>query len=412
MRCEFPSPNGRGTFVIREVNKLKFEVIDADRHVSEPLDMWREYLPEPFKRYAPYLDTAEELNDAEASSEVERDASRYELYVDGKPLCDKLNYASRKQAIDTNEKYGDPTKMAAIPAGQLASMDQAGIDTCVLFPTIAGYCVNSSRIEPAVSEAFASAYNSWLHDYCAHDKSRLIGVGLISRQDPKGMVKELNRVIAFGWHTVMLRPEPIRGRSLSHPDYEEFWSSCEKHHITIVIHGGTHLPGVTTGADRFESRFAQHACSHVMEAQMAFLSLLDGGVLERYSQLKFSFLESGASWVPSWLWRLDEICYTESKAEVADVIKMKPSEYFKRQCWVGFEIGEPGLRNVIDTIGIEHLLFGTDYPHPDHLHLDLAELHNEESELTSDEVKIILSENPRHLFAGETQKIESECEVA
>jgi len=104
-----------------------------------------------------------------------------------------------------------------------------------------------------------------------------------------------------------------------------------------------------------------------MEAQLAFLSLLDAGVLERHPRLRVAFLEAGASWVPHWLWRLDEICYATMPGENARNVTIPPSRYFARQCWVGIELGEPCLRQVIDLVGADRLLYGTDFPHPDHL---------------------------------------------
>jgi len=374
---------------------LSFEVIDADRHVSEPMHIWQEYLPQEFREFAPYLHNAS--HEVERSS-IANDIFDFELYVDRQPLFHDLHHGTRKRAFEANSKHGDPTKAAATPNGQLQSMDCAGIDSCLLYPSIAGYCVNSDRIQPALSEAFAVAYNHWLYDYCSQNSSRLLGVGLISRHDPSSMVGQLARLQAYQWRAVVLRPEPILGRSLSHVDYEPFWSMCEKYKMTVVIHGGTHLPGATTGAERFKTRFAQHACSHVLEAQMAFLTLLEGGVLERHPRLKVVFLEAGASWLPSWLWRLDEICYDESKAEVAEVIKMKPSEYFKRQCWVGFENSEPGLRTVIDTVGADRLLYGSDFPHPDHLNFKLSDLKSGRTAFSDTEMKIILSDNPKSAF--------------
>ncbi len=66
-----------------------------------------------------------------------------------------------------------------------------------------------------------------------------------------------------------------------------------------------------------------------------------------------------------WLWRLDEE-YENLFWEVADTVKMKPSEYFRRQCFISVEPSEPNIAEVIQSIGTENLLFGSDYPHVDH----------------------------------------------
>ena len=98
---------------------------------------------------------------------------------------------------------------------------------------------------------------------------------------------------------------------------------------------------------------------------MAFLALLEGGVLERHPNLHIGFLESGCSWLPYWLWRLDEE-YDNLRWEVEDNVKLKPSEYFHRQCFIAVDPGEPGIEQLIQQIGSDNLLFGSDYPHTDY----------------------------------------------
>ena len=135
---------------------------------------------------------------------------------------------------------------------------------------------------------------------------------------------------------------------------------------------------------------------------MAFLSLLDAGVLERHPRLKVAFLEAGASSVPHWLFRLDEICYATMPGENARNVTMKPSRYFARQCWVGIELEEPCLRQVIDVIGADRLLYGTDFPHPDHLPTAHASADHGRGggELTEREQDLVFEHNARAFFEG------------
>jgi uncharacterized protein len=95
---------------------------------------------------------------------------------------------------------------------------------------------------------------------------------------------------------------------------------------------------------------------------MAMLALIEGGVLERHPKLKVGFMESGCGWLPYWLWRMDEE-YECHYWEVKDNVKMKPSDYFRRQCFITFEPSEPYLDRIIADVGVDNLLFGSDYPH-------------------------------------------------
>ena len=86
--------------------------------------------------------------------------------------------------------------------------------------------------------------------------------------------------------------------------------------------------------------------------------------------------------------------------EVEERIKMAPSEYFKRQCWIGFEAREPCLRAVVDFIGAERLLYGTDFPHPDHMNFQLDDFAVDNYVLNQQELHFVFRENPRAFFGN------------
>ena len=126
---------------------------------------------------------------------------------------------------------------------------------------------------------------------------------------------------------------------------------------------------------------------------VAFLALLEGGVLERHPKLRVAFLEAGCGWVPYWLWRLDQR-YKNVGFEVEQHVKMKPSDYFTRQCWVALASDEPYLADVIGYIGEDRLLFASDYPHPDHEPDLTEEIVALEGALSNATLKKILEDNP------------------
>lgn len=351
-------------------------VFDTDRHVIEPLEMWRDYVAsDVFEAYPVSLlyDNEQARTKRIAEHGEYGDVPLSPQYLIGDELilnhwsealqlaCAHKNDASHQQRLD-----------AMYSETQLLSMDNTAVSRASIFPTFATFIVNHQQLPAHVAQAYAEGYNRWLADYCQADTYRLNGVGMINRHDPTTMVAQLEAIIKLGWRCVILRPEWFAGRMLGHPDYEQFWQACEANQISVALHGGTHLHAPTVGADRFSSHFALHACAHPMEMQMAFLSLLESGVFERYPQLKLAFLEAGASWLPHWLWRLDNICFPEFSSLTREHIKMLPSEYFKRQCWVTIELDEPCLAQAAEAVGHDRLLFATDFPHPDHNDFELT----------------------------------------
>jgi predicted TIM-barrel fold metal-dependent hydrolase len=89
-------------------------------------------------------------------------------------------------------------------------------------------------------------------------------------------------------------------------------------------------------------------------------ALIGAGVLERHPRLKVSFGESGIGWLPYALDRMD----FEYEDRFRDLIKMKPSEYWRRQCKATFQFDPIGTK-LVDDIGVETLMWGSDYPHTD-----------------------------------------------
>ncbi|HEU4538871.1 MAG TPA: amidohydrolase family protein, partial [Polyangiaceae bacterium] len=202
-----------------------------------------------------------------------------------------------------------------------------------------------------------------------------------------------------GFRAVVLRPNPVQGRTLGAPAYERFWAACEHHSVPVLLHEGTHARVATAGADRYDSHFGQHACSHPLEAMMALLSLIEGGVLEAHPALRVGLLEAGCGWLPYWLWRLDRVEYAQFRAEVRARVRRPPSEYFRRQCWVALEPDEAMLGQVAAELGPERLVFGTDFPHLEHGPDVIDELFARRAALGDETLRAILWDNPSR-FVG------------
>ncbi len=136
----------------------------------------------------------------------------------------------------------------------------------------------------------------------------------------------------------------------------------EMERLGIHITSGSIMP--TLGAHRFKTRFQSHTVSHPMEQMAAMVGLIGSGVLERHPNLRVAFLESGGGWLPYMLWRLDE--QYEQQSFEAPHLKMKPSRYFQRQCWISVESDEPNVKAVADAVGEDRLVISSDFPHADH----------------------------------------------
>jgi predicted TIM-barrel fold metal-dependent hydrolase len=378
-------------------------IIDVDRHVMEPMSLWPDYLPAKYRAFAPDVRPMSPPDEPL----VQRLARLGDhallptppiVTVGGKPIWQGMTEVGYIEVGLRAESHRHELVAAETAAGQLATMSESGVDVAMLLPTYAGYLVYDDEIDAERSRAYASAYTRWLADLCRESPARLKGAALLSRHDPTHLVADLEAGLAAGHRAVVLRPNPVRGRTLGAPELEPFFAACEANDVPVLLHEGAHTRVQTAGASRFVTHFAQHACSHPLEAMMAFLALLEGGVLERHPRLRVGFLESGCGWLPYWLWRLDELEYAQSSNELGGRLSQRPSAYFRRQCWIAFEPDEALLRPSVEAIGADRVVFGTDFPHVDHDSNIVARLFEPGAPLDATLLEAALWRNPARLL--------------
>ena len=331
--------------------KNGFKLMDSDMHVIEPVDLWQRYIDPAFKDRAP-----------RGLNRYQQDAS---IEVDGRLLpYDPTEWLTPRLA-GPKEVYGDPYENIWDAASQVRAMDREGLDVAVLYPSRGLFVLAMDNMEPAYAAAIARAYNDWMHDFCSFAPDRLFGAAMISPFDVESTVAEARRSVEeLGLKGVLLRPNIVNGRNWHDPYYDPLWAEIERLGVPVGFHEGAHAP-IAQAGDQFDDTYWMfHTCCHPMEQMMAVVSMIGGGVLERFSGLRVAFLECNCAWTPWFLWRLDEHYELTGRFENPD-LKMEPGEYFRRQCFVSIEPDEEPA-NVIEQSGLtDNVVFSTDYPHHD-----------------------------------------------
>jgi predicted TIM-barrel fold metal-dependent hydrolase len=363
-------------------------VIDADGHVIEPGDLWDRYMDPEFYGVRPRCSM--DRVDIEVLGHRMSRSSSNTAYVE----------FSRE---DEERRYGAARARSYEAPSHLEVMDAEGIDKMVLYPTRGLFATAVADLDGRVSAAISRAYNRWIHDFCSHNPERLVGVAMVGLHDPTLAADEARYAVQeLGLRAIMTRPNPTKGRNLHDAVYDDFYATVAELEVPIAFHEGCGVWMPQYGVDRFSEHIAWHAMCHPMEQMGAVLSMTLGGVMERYPTLQVAFLEAGAGWLPYWLYRLDEHVEWIGEVEARHLTRL-PSDYFRRQGWISIESDEPCLRQVIDAVGVERLLWASDYPHPDATFPGCVdEVFGIES-LTDDERKQILSDNPAafyHLRVG------------
>lgn len=332
-----------------------YRIIDADGHVLEPKHIWAEYIDPKYADRAPsfFLD--------ENGHEQLRIGDREYRLAKG------FSIAGSSQARTTGEtasSYEEGRAGGFDPHARLSDMDIDEIDAAFLYPTL-GLAFGAIE-EPGLAAAICRAYNRWLADYCSADPERLFGVALLPMQSPALAAEEL----AFarkelGFRGAMLHPSPTPDGRLPHArDNDVVWAAAQEHDVAISLHGGFRklLPPFLD-FQGFPGRAAQHLLHHTMGMMLGCTSIVWYGICERFPKVRFAFLEAGGGWIAGWLDRMDR--HFEDVGMNDSELKLKPSEYFQRQCWISFEPVERSLSALTDFLGPDKILWATDYPHAD-----------------------------------------------
>jgi predicted TIM-barrel fold metal-dependent hydrolase len=223
----------------------------------------------------------------------------------------------------------------------------------------------ADRMDPALAAAMARGYNRWLAEYSEQSGGRITGAAPLPVYDLDLALREVRYAYdELGLRAFWMRPNPIDGRLAGDRYYDPLYAALEELDAPLSLHEGAGAALPSTGRDRFPTWIGFHAIVHPAEQMMALQSLILGGTFDRFPRLRVAFMEAGCSWLPYWLYRMDEH-FELVGWKMAPDLEMKPSEYFKRQGYISFEPDEWLVRHVIEAVGDERIVFATDFPHPD-----------------------------------------------
>jgi predicted TIM-barrel fold metal-dependent hydrolase len=268
--------------------------------------------------------------------------------------------------LNESVKYDHAIARDFDSVSQIDAMNTEGVDIAVLYPSRGLGVLQHEELDPPFALAISRAYNDWLYEFCQHDPQRLKGAAMIPLHDIDDAVLECRRAVEeLGMVAFFPGHCPHKELQWHEPFFDPLWAEVQRLGVTWGIHEGINRD-LNVG-----SRFGPYVMSHIVnrpiENMLSCTSIIVGGVLERFPELKVALLEGNCSWAPFLLDRMDE--HVERLAKGGDpystALKLTPSEYFKRQCTVTMESDESTVRHVIDAIGDDCITFTTDFPHSD-----------------------------------------------
>jgi uncharacterized protein len=310
------------------------------------------------------------------------------------------------QAVGDNAKLTEFFVTGCSADAYLRCMDTEGIDAVVLYPSMGLYVPYVPELDPRESAAACRAYNDWIAAYCATDPSRLAGVGIVPLADVRFATQEARHAADLGLPGVMVRPNHVYGRSLGARDYDPLYDVLEETGLVLAVHEGLGVRGAPTiGRDVSEMFAVRHAMSHPMEQMAAMASLILEGALERHRAMRVAFLESGTGWLPYWLARLDGHAEWMHGTETG-ALSVTPSEYFARQCMISTDPDDPLAAWVVSQVGADHVVWASDFPHPDAMYPEAVTSFLKESAehgLADGDLDAVLGDTPLRFYRLENR---------
>jgi predicted TIM-barrel fold metal-dependent hydrolase len=340
-----------------------YVVISSDNHGGADLHEYKNYLEQrwhdDFDEWARQYSNPWEFLDTRVpeADQAEEDL----LLVAASSWHSPLNWDSRRRISD---------------------MEHDGVVAEVVFPNTAppfmptsvlAGTLPSSRDEYQRRWAGLRAHNRWLVDFCREAPGRRAGVAQVMLYDIDDAVEEVRWVREAGLTGGILLPmDGTEGASvpLYAPEYEPLWTICEE--LQVPVHRHASEPSAHPDSDHPEY-IAIGMAEYWFYNHRALTHLILSGVFERHPHLTFVITETGTAWVPEHLKGLDGL-YAMGKADTGGTLRevmaramkplsLSPTEYFRRNCYIGASILKPEEIRQRHNVGVDRIMWGVDYPH-------------------------------------------------
>ena len=364
----------------------KMLTVDSDGHILEPLDLWERYLEPKYRDRAIRIER--------------RDGVEHLIIGEVSVLSNVLAglggaHLPRDKAFGGTLTYADGCEPASYdPAARIRLLDAWGVDRGVLFPTIGILPFPTDDMK--LANAYCRAYNRWQTEFARGASGRAIPIALVNWHDPDEAARELAHCIRRGFRGLFVPPEVVDGRRPSDPHFDAIWRQCEEAGIPGCLHV---IVRFTAGAGSFGAwhmtrpgsvfTFGLGATGQMIPAMAA---MVVDGLFERFPKLKIVSVEAGCGWAAYLMDRLDE------KYGRFGGTPLKPSEYVRRNCYFVAEPEERTIGAMLDLVGEDRILWGSDYPHVDSYLEAPQQIRHAVAELSPARQAAVLGENARRVF--------------
>lgn len=338
-----------------------YTIIDVDTHVTETPDVWTKRVPERMRDSVPHLGT-----DAKG---------RLWWYLGDHRIANPglTATAGVGDMMKWPKSYEEMHPGAYDANARLKYMDEMGIWAMVMYPNVGGF--GSQQFlklkDPELMIACVRAYNDWQTEWASADSRRLLPITSTPFWDVQEAVKEVRRCAAMGHRGILFTGEPqsLGQPLLGDPHWNPLWEAAVELELPISFHIGSGnmedgLQGLKMKTYGRMATFTELSVNVFLRNGVQLNDLIMSGVLARHPKIKFVSVESGIGWIPFVLEALDYQFKDNRVSEERPEFDMLPSEYFARNVYACYWFEQTAPRRLIDKVGMDNILFETDFPHP------------------------------------------------
>jgi predicted TIM-barrel fold metal-dependent hydrolase len=307
--------------------------ISTDSHVTEPIDLYGERVDRAYRDRVPRIEVVGDWRS---------------LLIEGLRPRKLMPASEREFAI-----VGD---WDAVDRRRDQSRD--GVSAEVIFPTFALQACFASE-DATLQLQLCRAYNDWAGETFG-GRHELLAVGMVPMLDIDGAIAEAQRLAAAGFRALFL-PARVPQRPYNDADYDKFWAVAQDLALPLTFHSGTgHEPRVVRGPG---GAVVNYILGAQLDGPMVMLTMAAGGALDRFPGLRLVTVETGAAWL-GWIMTQADAIYEDHAAFAQPKLSLMPSELIRRQAYATFMYDPVAINNRAIT-GVETLMWGNDYPHPE-----------------------------------------------
>jgi predicted TIM-barrel fold metal-dependent hydrolase len=386
----------------RALHSLK--IIDADTHLTEPHDLWVRRAPASLRARVPQVKIHQGVRSwvidgdksigtgAHPSSAIRKDGSKARTIEDFNALT-----------------FEDVHPGSSETKPRLAVMDKCGIWAQVVYPNILGFGGQATaKVEPNLRLACVQIFNDAMAEMQGESNDRLFPMALLPWWDIDAAVTEMQRAHKLGLRGVNINSDPHYHTGndgnaipdLASTHWDPLWDVCQALNLPINFHIGASEQSMDWLGQQGWPSLSTSLKAGLGGAMLFFnngrvmSNIIYGGALDRFPALKFVSVESGIGWVP---FMLEALNYQLKEIAENTKLALTPKEYFQRNFYGCFWFEEENIADTIRKVGVDRVMFETDFPHPTGLY-PIENLEQRLAGLTANETAKVMSLNAAGLY--------------